>query len=79
MLYNRQNLILGGDSTKLTPRFLSLPHIFHLIRERCQVVPEDYHRRCLRKILKSARLDSEVLSVDCDPDLGNKAFNRGVF
>ena len=36
----------------LTPQFFLLPHVFHLIRERYQVVPDDYRHRRVHEILK---------------------------
>jgi len=49
---DRQNLTLGGDVMRLTPSLFLLPHVFHLIRERDQVVPDDYRHYRMDKILK---------------------------
>ena len=69
---------LGGDPTRLTPCFFFLPYVFHLIRERYQVVP-DNHRQCrLEEILEYGRLSGRILGVDRDPDLGKKASGCGV-
>ena len=72
------NGIPGRDPTRLTPRFLSLPHVFDFIRERYDVVPDDNSQCCLDKIPEQTKSGTEILGADCDPDLGKKAFNPGV-
>lgn len=47
-----QNLIPGGDTMRLTPYFFLLPHVFHFIRERYQVFPDDYRHCRVHEILK---------------------------
>ena len=68
----------GGDPIRLTPRFFSLPHILHLVRERYDVVPDSYCQCCLDKILEQEKSGTEILSVDCDTDLGEQAIDPGV-
>ena len=59
MLSNRQHLILGGGLAELTPRFFLLPHVFYLIRECYEVVPDDY-RECRKvKALEYAQVKQE--------------------
>ena len=64
------------DPARLTPRFFLLPHVFYLIGERYQVVPDDY-RECPQKtILEHVKLSGDILRADCDPDLGRQSFDR---
>ena len=76
MLCNRQNFARRQDPTRLAPRLFLLARVLHLIRERYQVVPDDY-RECPQKtILEHVKLSGDILRADCDPDLGRQSFDR---
>ena len=77
MLCNRQNFAWRQDPTRLAPRLFLLARVLHLIRERYQVVPDDYHKCRLNEILEFAMLGSEILAPNCDPDLGEQPFGVG--
>ena len=66
----------GRDLAGLTPRFFLLPHVFHLIGERYQVVPDEYRERPQKTILEYDRFSGVILRADCDPDLGRQSFDR---
>ena len=78
MLCNRQNFARRQDPTRLAPRLFLLARVLHLIRERYQVVPDDYRTCRLNERLKYAMLGGEILAVNCGPNLGKQPFGVGL-